>query len=80
MWESIDSILHLPSAPFDLIMLGGLASTSAIFWIFSRTNRRALVLTGVIFSFKPYWVCHLAGHMHSRCVGRLVSSKGLLAL
>ena len=30
-------------------------------------NQEALVLTGVVFSVKSYWVCHLAGHMHSKC-------------
>jgi hypothetical protein len=78
MRESIDSILCFPSAPFGLIALGGLVSTSVLFLIsiFSRINRRALVLTGVVFSVKSYWVCHLDGHMRSKCIARLASSKG----
>ena len=75
MWESMGSILHLPSDPFCLITLGGLASTSALFLIFSKINRRALALIGVIFSVKLYWVCQLAGHLHSKCVARLALSK-----
>jgi hypothetical protein len=41
---SIDSILHFPSAPFVSIVLGGLTSSSALFSMFWRTSRRALVL------------------------------------
>ena len=80
MWESIDSILCLPPDPFILITLGGLVSTSPLFSIFSRINRRALVLTGVVFSVKLYWVYRLAGHMSSKCVVRLASSKGNIFL
>ena len=75
MWESIDTILHLPSAPFGLITLGVLDSASVLFLIFSRISRRALVLTGAIFSVKSFWVCHLARHMRSKCIVRLAWSK-----
>ena len=78
MQELIDSISHLPPAPFGLVTLGGLTSTSpsALFSIFSRINRRALVLTEVLFSVKWYWVCHLDRHMCSKWVVRSASYKG----
>jgi hypothetical protein len=64
------------SAPFALVALAGFASSSMLFLILSRTKRRALVLTGVEFSVRLYWVCHHAGHMCNRGVARSVSSRG----
>ena len=72
--------LHLAFtlSPFDLIMLGGLASTAAFFSIFLRINRQDGPGTdcGVLLSVKSYWVCHLARHMHSKCIASLAPSKG----
>lgn len=66
MWESIDSIMHFPSTPLDLIALGSFLSSSALFSMFLRTRRRALELMGVVFSITLYLVSHLARHMHNR--------------
>ena len=76
MRELIDSILCFPSAPFALIALEGFWSSSALFPMFLRMSSRAILLTGVVFSIKLYWVCHFAGHMCNRWVTRLESSRG----
>jgi len=75
MQELLYSVLCLPSAPFVLITLGGFSSTSVLFSIFTRINRRALVLTGIVFCVKSYWVYHFAGHICNKCIVRLASSK-----
>ena len=50
-------------------------SRSALFLMFSSTSNKALVLTGVVFLVKMYWVCPLVGHIHSIWVKRSASSK-----
>lgn len=51
--------LALPFSPFGLIEQGWFVSSMESFLIFSRTRRRALILTKVIFSVKSYCVCDL---------------------
>ncbi len=68
--------LALTLRPFWFNHAVGLSLHSALCSFFSRISRRAQVLTGVDFSIKSYWVCHLAGHMHSKCVAMSASSKG----
>ena len=70
--------LHLvfTLGPFWLNHAGGLASTAGLFSILSQISRRAPVLTGVVFSIKSYWVCHLARHMHNKSIARSASSMG----
>lgn len=58
--------LALPFSPFDLIEQGWFVSSMESFLIFSRTRRRALILTKVLFSVKSYCVCDLDGLMDNR--------------
>ena len=48
--------------------------------MFSRTINKALVLTGVEFSMRSYCLCHLTGHIRSKCVARSASSSGVTGL
>jgi hypothetical protein len=74
--EPIDSILRLPSAPFWFFHTRGLTLYFCIILDLIKNQLVALVLTGVISSVKLYWVCHLAGHIRSKCGVRLALSKG----
>ena len=55
--------LALPFSPFRA---GSLGIEIALFSMFSSTSSSALVLTGVVFSERSYWACHLAGHIRNR--------------
>ena len=76
-WESSSQWTHpsLCISPFCLVIARGLSSISILLLI-SRTNKRALLLTGVKFSVRSYCLCHSAGHICNRWVMRLESSRG----
>ena len=78
--ESLDSTFLLESAPFALSLLGGLALSLRLLLMFSRTNNKALVLTGVEFSMRSYCRCNLTGLICNRCVARSAFSSGVTGL
>ncbi len=47
--------------------------------LFSTTNN-ALVLTRVEFFMRLYYLCHLTGHIHNKCIVRSASSSGMTGL
>ena len=75
MWYLLKSIMGFPLVSVGLFGFWDLASRLALFLMFSSTSNKALVLTGVVFLVKMYWVCHLDGHIHSIWVERSASSK-----
>ena len=72
LWNTGVDQLHLPfcSIPFCF----GIAST--LIYMFLKTNKRALVFSGVDWLTKLHCFCHLIGHMCNRNVARSESSRG----
>ena len=68
LWNSGVNGFHLvlPLSPFWLVWVGSLGIKIGVVLMFSNISNNTLVLTGVVFSDRSYWACHLAGHMRSR--------------
>ena len=78
--ESMESLLHLGSAPYALSLLGGFSSSSTLLLMISRSNNRSFELTGVVLFIRSYFCCHLTGHIHNRWVARSASLSRVTGL